>query len=215
MSRFLGYTLSLILLYSQIANAEYDAPGFSLAFCDQPTIRAQNNSSFPSLRVELAFGLSSMVVDPDLQQGIGGGLYLGFNLNRWLGIEASIFGSYNQYKGDLGSAGPGFSGFNITIGPSFLLTPPKYPLFFSIDLGAGAYYILPFIQESVWEVGFSAGLTLGFRFNQHFGVGIKPRYHIHNIKTLAGPELFDPKSFKQIGVVDRLEVPFYVAFYFL
>lgn len=214
--------LALSLLLAALpAQAEgLDEPGLA-GVLDEPGVTTLHAApaavveDVPSIRIELAFGLSSLLVDPDINQGIGGGIYLAYGLHSWIGVEATVFASHNTYKGGLGDVGSAFSGGNISLGPIFQLTRPGARFSATIDLGIGFYHIVPTVQEGIWTLGFSAGVTLGLRLTSWFGIGIKPRYHLHNVASVSGPELLDLKSLRKVGVVDRLEVPAYVAFYFL
>jgi hypothetical protein len=188
-----------------------DQPG---VFIKQPRLAPSPARTGPRFRVELGFGLSSLVVDPDAQQGIGGGLYVAYGLHSWIGVEASLTAGHNPFKGQLGDAGTSFSGLAVSVGPIFQLTPPSSRFSATIDLGIGAYWIVPIVQDDIWTLGVSMGTTLGFKLTSWFGIGIKIKYHLFNLATLSGPDLLDLKSFQKTGVVDRLEVPGYVAFYF-
>ena len=175
---------------------------------------ASSTTHHPAFRVALAFGLSSLVVDPDINQGIGGGLYVAYGLQTWIGVEATVFVSHNTYNGRLGEANAAFSGGNISLGPIFQLTRPGARFSMTLDLGVGFYHVAPTIQAGIWTLGVSGGLTLGIQLTRWLGIGIKPRYHLHNLATVSGPDLMDLKSLRGVGVIDRLEVPVYVALSF-
>ncbi len=212
---FLALALAIALMAAPTALAEspFEAPGL-----DEPGITiadvAEPAGDAPVFRVELAFGLSSLVVDPDINQGIGGGIYVAYGLHSWIGVEATVFASHNTYKGQLGDTSAAFSGGNISLGPIVQLTKPGASFNVTLDTALGFYHIAPTVQEGIWTLGVSIGATIGFRLTSWFGVGIKPRYHLHNLANVSGPELLDLKSLRTVGVVDRLEVPAYVAFYF-
>jgi hypothetical protein len=190
-----------------------DEPGGTVE--RQPSIRSvPAASNIPAFRLELGFGLSSLVVDPEMEQGIGGGLYLAYGLHRRVGVEVTGFFGRNKYGGTLGTYGASFLAGDIALGPIFQLTRPGSRFSVTADLGLGAYVVVPFLQESVWSLGLSGGVTLGLRLTRWFGVGLKVRYHLFNLARIAGPELKDMKALMKVGVIDRLEIPAYAAFYF-
>ena len=195
------------------ARSVTDEPGTTLVvpvdFRSLPTA-----SKVPAFRLEFGFGLSSLVVDPDMDQGMGGGLYLAYGLHRRVGVELTAFFGRNKYNGTLGSYGASFLAGDVTLGPVFQLTRPGSRFSVTADLGLGAYVVVPFLQDSEWSLGISGGLTLGLRVTRWFGIGVKGRYHLFNLARIAGPELRDMKALMKVGVIDRLEIPFYVAFYF-
>jgi hypothetical protein len=213
MMRILAMLSVLAVTLPAVAHAGADEPGAAAAL-EEPgnEIRTVPGpvEKAPAFRLELAFGWASLVKDPDLGQGMGGGLFLAWGLNHRLGVELSVFVSANPYQGALSTYGQFLAG-NITVGPIIQLTRPGSRFMATIDLGMGAYYIPLLLQESVWTFGISAGLTLGYRFARWFGIGIKARYHLFH---LAGGEFRDLKSFQKVGVVDRFEMPGYMAFYF-
>jgi hypothetical protein len=168
----------------------------------------------PSFRLELAFGWASLLVDPDVGQGMGGGLYFAMGLNHRLGLELSVFLSSNPYLGEIANISSytySFLAGNITLGPIVQLTRPGSRFMITLDFGLGAYVIPQILQDMVWTFGLSGGFTFGYRLAHWFGFGIKPRYHIFH---LGGPEFRDPIAFRKVGVVDRFEMPGYLAFYF-
>lgn len=167
-----------------------------------------------AFRLELGFGWSSLVVDPQVGQGMGGGLYLAWGLNHRFGVELTVFFSTNPYDGklaSLGSYGYAFMAGNITLGPIVQLTRPGSRFMVTFDLGLGAYVIPQVLQDMVWTFGISGGFTVGYRLARWFGFGIKLRYHLFH---LGGPDFRDPNAFQNVGVVDRFEMPGYLAFYF-
>jgi hypothetical protein len=204
----LGITASVARADAPGIDGGLDEPGITITDIPEPANDA------PAFRVELAFGLSSLVVDPDINQGIGGGIYVAYGLQSWIGVEATVFASHNTYKGQLGDASAAFSGGNISLGPIFQLTKPGARFSVTIDTALGFYHVVPTVQEGIWTLGISLGATIGVRLTSWFGIGIKPRYHLHNLANVSGPELLDLKSLRRVGVVDRLEVPAYAAFYF-
>jgi hypothetical protein len=187
-----------------------DEPGPSFD-TSRPTIA---DPRLPAFRLELAFGYSSLVVDPDLKDGIGGGIFIGYGLHRRIGVELSTYFAKNDYNDLLGNIGATFLAGNLSLGPIFQLTTPGHPFSLTAELGLGGYYIIPVFQQTVWTFGLSGGVTLAYRFTSWAGVGLKCRYHLFNLATISGPELKDLKSFMKVGVVDRLEIPGYLAFYF-
>jgi len=173
---------------------------------------AANLSRF---RIELGFGLSSLLVDPDVSEGMGGGLTLSYGLHRRLGVELSVFFGSNGYEGKLGSFDVAFLAGNISLGPTFQLTRPGSRWLATLDLALGSYLVIgrP-IQEDSWSFGVGFGMTLGLKLTRWFGIGIKPRYHLFNLAHLGGGELKDLKALTKVGVIDRFELPGYLAFYF-
>lgn len=170
------------------------------------------------LRFELGGGLSSLVVDPDVDAGYGGGFYLGYAYGRY-GGELSVFLARNGYSGVLGEVGSAvldaFIAGNITLGPTVRLTAAENPVDLTVDMGLGTYAIANAIQELVWTFGLSAGVSLGYRVTPWLGVGIKARYHLFNLARFGGgDDLIDRATFQRIGVIDRLEFPVYVGIYY-
>lgn len=170
----------------------------------------------PSLHIDVAFGLSSLLADPDVGEGYGGGLAVVYGLRHRVGAEVAVFVANNPYRGSLSEMG-GFSSFlagNISLGPNVQLTRPGARLSITLEALIGAYIIVPPVpvQDPVWTLGFAGGATLLYRFSSWFGVGLKVRYHLFNVSNISGPALIDRKAFDTIGVIDRFEVPAYVAF---
>jgi len=172
--------------------------------------------SGPPFRLGLEFGLSSLVVDPEVSEGIGGGLNLAWGVHRRLGVELSGFFSKNTYTDSLGSYGASFLAGNVCLGPTVQLTRPGSSFTISADAGLGAYvaYAMYSLREGTWSLGLYGGLSLGYKLTRWMGVGIKLRYHLFNLARMAGPDLKDIKALMTVGVIDRLELPGYVAFYF-
>jgi hypothetical protein len=205
--------------YGQIA----DEPGMQQLVEDEPALFtsgiakpsfSETTVSSPKWRIETAFGYSSLVVDPDVGEGMGGGLFFGYRFQRWLGAELSVFFSHNPYEGELSQIGTSFLAGNINLGPVLQLTPPGSRLSVSIDTSLGAYIVVPIVQQSTWTLGVSAGLSFAVHLTDWMGVGVKCRYHLFNLAHISGPEIRDIKSFMNLGVIDRLEIPAYLAFYF-
>jgi len=191
-----------------------DEPGLLTFLEENMRVTEGPSSSQPPFRLEMAFGYSSLLVDPDVGSGYGGGLYFAYGLNRRIGVELTTFFSRNFYEGQLGSFGTSFLAGNLTLGPIFQLTRPGSRLTITIDTGIGGYLIVPIFQESLWTLGISGGATLAFRLTRWFGIGLKWRYHLFNLARLSGPEFKDLKAFMKVGVIDRMEIPGYLAFYF-
>lgn len=169
----------------------------------------------PAFRLELAAGWSSLLIDPDVGEGYGGGFFAAWGIHRRLGVELSVFFSSNPFEGALGKVGYRFLAGNVTMGPIIQLTRPGSRFMVTVDLALGAYLIVPVLQDSRWTLGFSGGLTIGYRIARWFGLGLKWRYHLFNVARLAGPEdYYDVKSLQKVGVIDRMELPGYLAFYF-
>jgi len=209
----------VVLCMPTLAAGAVDEPGLA-GGVDEPGLFEQWTAPKPERRFNLALGmgLSSLVVDPDTEQGVGGGLYFGARAYRRLGVELTVFASHNGYAGQSGNLGAalldGFLAANITIGPTVELTPPGYWIRVSADGGMGAYVVISAIQEEVWTFGLAMGVTVEARLTDWFGVGVKPRYHLFNLGTLAGDPLRDRVSLQEVGVVDRLEVPLFLALHF-
>jgi hypothetical protein len=168
----------------------------------------------PAFRLELAFGYNSLLVDPDVGHGFTGGLYFAWGLHRRVGAELSVAFSKNPYEGLLATLGADFWSGNITAGPIVQLTRPGSRISVTIDTGMGVYLVAPILQESVWTFGLSMGLTASIHLTRWLGLGVKCRYHLFNLANLSDHDLRDPKALMKVGVVDRLEIPVYLAFYF-
>jgi hypothetical protein len=215
----LTFLLSALLPALSWAESQGDEPGVTTDG-EQPfpkvkqSLSAPSPEDLPAFRLELGFGYASLLVDPDVQEGLGGGMYLAYGLHKRFGVELTAFFSKNAFEDLLGSIGTSFLAGNITLGPIFQVTPPGSRVSVTLDLGMGTYLVVPIFQESVWTLGFSGGATFALHVTDWFGVGLKCRYHLFNLATISGPELFDLKAFMKIGVIDRLEIPGYLAFYF-
>jgi hypothetical protein len=188
-----------------------DEPRLSLK---EGVLSTAPGTSLPMFRLEVGFGYSSLLVDPDVGGGYGGGFFFAWGLHHRLGVELTVFFTSNSFTGQLGSYGASFMAGNITVGPILQLTRPGSRFSITADLGLGAYIVVPVLQENTWSLGISGGLTFGLRFTRWFGIGVKLRYHLFNLARISGPEYRDLKSFNTVGVVDRLEIPGYLAFYF-
>lgn len=171
-------------------------------------------SDSPRFRLELGAGPTSLLVDPDLGSGYGAGAYLTYGLHNRLGYMLSAFFSKNDYKGKLGQAGHAFLAGNITLGPTVQLTPPGSRVIVSLDFGLGGYLIVPVVQDNVWSLGVLGGTTLAWRLAKHFGLEIRCHYHLFNVFNISGPLFKDLVALKNVGVVDRLEIPLLLAYYF-
>lgn len=186
--------------------AEPDEPGLRLA--------ALSPASSKAFRLELGFGYSSLLVDPDVGEGYGAGLYFSYAFWKRLGAEVSFFFSNNPYDETLGEIGTAFLAGTIALGPTVRLTPEGSRFQLNADLALGAYVIVPYFVEDTWTLGVSGGLTLSVRIASWFGISLKWRYHLFNLATLAGPDLRDLKALMKVGVIDRMEIPLCLAFYF-
>jgi hypothetical protein len=199
-----------------------DEPGAESRLLDEPspTIHQATSlspatiSRLPMFRLELAFGYNTLLVDPDVGQGYGGGIYFAWGLHRRWGVEASVFFGRNPFQGQLGSYGNAFLTGNVTAGPILQLTRPGGRFSVTLETGLGTYLIVPVLEANTWSLGFYGGVTAAVRLTRWLGIGIKMRYHLFNVATISGPGYRDLKSFTSVGVVDRLEIPVYVAFYF-
>jgi len=213
--------LVLLLLGPAIARADtgaQDEPGVHHK-ADEPALvlveaPAPGRSRFHEhVRLELGFGYSSLLEDPEVGEGYGGGLYLTWEFYRRLGVEVSAFVANNPYVGDLGDIGATFLAGNITLGPTLRLTPAGSRLSVNADLGVGTYVIVQMLQDKSWSLGLSGGLSVALRLASWFGVTLKLRYHLFNLTTIAGPELRDLKALQKMGVVDRFEIPLCLSFF--
>lgn len=212
-------TLFAALLVAMAAEAA-DEPGMA-GVLDEPGITlVQTPSAEPSVDaprfwVRLGAGISSLVVDPDVNTGVAGTLALGVRLYGRLSLEAQIAAAYNTFGGDLGEAGSfAFGGGSVSLVPQFEITPPGAMFAVLVDGGLGFYYTAEMLQDSSWSLGFSAGVGLEWRIFGWLALGVRARYHLFNVARISGPELIDVKSVQKIGLVDRLEVPGYVALTF-
>jgi hypothetical protein len=161
----------------------------------------------------LAFGYSSLLADPDVDHGYGGGLDFTFGFHPRLGVHVSVYFTTNPYTEQLGAIGSSFLAGNITLGPVVRLLPPQWRTQLNLMGGLGAYivYVAPGLWQEDWNFGINFGAALSVKIVSWLGVGVRLRYHIFN---LAGGQMKDVKSFTEVGVLDRLELPVFVAFYF-
>ena len=208
---------ALVLLTA--APAWADEPGVGLEGVDEPhTITGDVTPApvprTPRARLELGFGYASLLEDPDVAEGHGGGLFFSYEMWGRLGAELTVFLSRNLYEDQLGTIGTSFLAGNITLGPTIRLTPAGRRVLVTADLALGTYLIVPIVQENIWTLGISGGLTLAYRFASWFGVSIKLRYHLFNLANFAGPELRDLKALMKVGVIDRMEIPLCMTFFF-
>lgn len=217
---------ALAMLFAALAAgsgraAAADEPGMAALEADEPGIAASVASSAapargPILRIDAAFGLSSLLADPDVGEGYGGGLSVVYGMRHRMGAELSVFVANNPYQGPIAELGgfPSFLAGNISVGPNVQLTRPGARLSITLEALIGAYVIVPpvLVQDPAWTLGFAGGATLLYRFTRWLGVGLKVRYHLFNVANIAGPALIDRKAFDALGVIDRFEVPAYVAF---
>ena len=167
-------------------------------------------------RTELAFGWASLLEDPDMEQGYGGGLSFTLGFHRRAGIELGVFFAANPYSEELGDIGTTFLAGVINMGPVFHLLDPDGRINLTLDAGIGWYVIIPppILQDESWTFGLYGGATLGIRIFSWLAVGFKVRYHIFNLVTVAGEDLRDIKALNEMGAVDRFELPFFVAFHY-
>ena len=167
-------------------------------------------------RTELAFGWASLLDDPDVEQGYGGGLGFTLGFHRRAGFELAIFFASNPYSEELGDIGTAFLAGAITMGPVFHLLDPDGRFLLTLDAGIGWYIIVPppILQDEAWTFGIYGGATFGVKVFSWLGVGFKLRYHMFNLSTVSGDDLRDIKALNEMGVVDRFELPFFVAFYY-
>ncbi len=166
----------------------------------------------PWFEGQLAFGFASLMEDPDLDPGYGGGVFLTLGFHRRVGLEAAIFFSRFAYAEELGAIGSTFIAGNVTSGGVVRLLQPEGRLQLNLEAGLGGYlvYVAPGLWDGQWTLGAYGGASFAVRLTSWIGLGIKLRYHLFN---LAGGEMRDIKSFREVGVLDRLEMPVFVAFY--
>jgi hypothetical protein len=194
-----------------------EEPGLTDPRAPVASISASPQKSRPDnrFRLEAGFGWSSLVVDPDVGEGFGVGLYMSWEFFWRLGVEASVYFAKNPYDEDaLGNIGRDFLSGNISLGPSMRLTPANSRYILTADLLLGTYIIVPVLQENIWTMGLSGGFSFSVRLFSWFGISVKFRYHLFNLATLSGPELLDLKSLNDVGAIDRFEIPVCLAFYF-
>ncbi|MFH1132020.1 MAG: hypothetical protein V1754_11835 [Pseudomonadota bacterium] len=209
----------VFLLDAGLAHA-IDEPGIDDSFFDEPGMvisKSETGSATepePDLyrvRLELGFGYASLLADPLVGEGFGGALHLGVRIHSRVEIEAAVFAGANSYEGLISAAAPYFLAANVSLGTSVHLLPLSSRFFLTLDVGSGAYMVFSPLDGVVWNWVIHGGLSLGFRFTSWMGVGVKCRYHLFN---LAGPGFRDLNSLTLVGVIDRLEMPAYLAFYF-
>ncbi|MBW2731506.1 MAG: hypothetical protein JRH20_03880 [Deltaproteobacteria bacterium] len=193
-----------------------DEPGITLQRAPSATPDTDApDTDAPAFWVRLGAGMSSLVVDPDINTGVAATLALGMRIYRRFSVEAQLAAAYNPFGGDLGEAGHvAFGGGSLSLAPQIELTRPGAAFAVILDTGIGFYYTAPMLQEGSWSLGFSAGMGLEWRIFHWLALGVRARYHLFNITRISGPELIDVKSVQQIGIVDRLEIPGYVALTF-
>ena len=240
--KFFGAALLVATLLAANDSRAQDEPGMEAPF-DEPGPRARANTrpaprgassaaqntepvpdtaiqaapegmAGPTISVGIAGGLSSLVVDPDVENGVAGGLFVDAWFWRHIGVEAAVFAAYNPYVGQLGDIGSSFSGGSISLGPMVRWLSASASWELSAGFAPGFFYVAPAIQQSSWNFGFTFTAGLCYRPTQWLGFGVKLRYSLFNLAQIEGPELVDLKSFHNIGIVDRLEFPAYVAFSF-
>ena len=166
-------------------------------------------------RLELAFGYFSLLADPDVAEGFGGGLYFAMGLHPRVGVELSFLIGQNAFEGDLGTINNSeFLAGNLTLGPVIRLTPLSWPASITADLGIGFYGIKDLLrQKAVFTLGISGGFTLAYHAFRWLALGVKVRYNLFNLATISGEDLIDVKSLGTVGVLDRFDLPAYVAFF--
>ncbi len=167
-------------------------------------------------RLELAFGYVSLLADPDLAEGFGGGLYFALGPHPRFGAELSFFVGQNDFIGEFGTIqASAFLAGNLSLGPVVRLTPVRWPVSATAELGLGFYAIKDQLrQDVVLTLGISGGFTVAYHALPWLGIGFKIRYHLFNLANVAGDPLIDVSSLGEVGVIDRFDLPVYVAFYF-
>lgn len=211
--------LPLIALSSAPALAEthLDEPGVPSG-PDEPGLvvsRAVESGLERPFQLELGFGWASLMEDPDVGEGFGGGLFFSYEIRNRVGASLSFFFSKNPYEDTLGEIGTSFLAGSLSLGPSVRLTPAHSRIRLTAEIGLGAYFVIPVIVDDTWTLGLHGGLSLSVPITSWFGVSVKLRYHLFNLATLSGPPMRDVvKSITELGVVDRFEIPVCLAFFF-
>jgi hypothetical protein len=201
---------------AQAQGAPADEPG-TQTIPDEPGVSWMVSESVgrePRFRIELGAGYASLLEDPDVAEGYGGGLYLSFEFVRRVGAELTAFFSRNPYEDRLGEFGTSFLAGNITLGPTVRLTPDGARVLVTLDAALGSYLIVPVLQDNIWTLGISGGVTVALRITSWLGLSLKARYHLFNLANISGPEFRDLKALMEVGVVDRFEIPVCVSFFF-
>ncbi|MCB9556204.1 MAG: hypothetical protein H6707_08895 [Deltaproteobacteria bacterium] len=215
--------ISLLLLVVLPAGTGWAAPGSdapgdseSESSADAPGLARRFAPAKASHFVaEIAFGLSSLLDDPDVKQGIAGDLRIAwFPGAASFGLEASAAVAKNDYSGSLGQAGTTFIAGNISFGPTMRWIGAGGGYQLSTSFTLGGYLVVPPVQEWSWSLGVAFGGACAVRVVSWLWVGVRLRYHLFNLTSLSGPALLDIKGFQKVGVIDRLEIPFYVSLQF-
>lgn len=192
-------------------------PPENKAAYDEPRLETLAHGPFTFwYRIEAAFGYASLLVDPDMTEGYGGGLSFTFGFHRWLGVELALAVTNNEFEDQFGTIeGSNFMIVDFTLGPVVRFTPLHWRFVATTELAIGPYMIKDAIRQAmVWTLGVSGGLTVAYRVTDWVAVGVKLRYNLFNLATMAGEELIDVKALREVGVLDRLDLPAYVAVYF-
>lgn len=170
----------------------------------------------PWYRLEIGFGWASLLDDPDISQGFGGGLSFAVGFHRNVGIQLSFFFANNEFEEEIGTIqGSEFMAGNLNLGPVLRFRPWGERISLGLELGLGPYAIKDQLRQTVvWTLGIHGGGSLTVHLWRWLAAGIKLRYHLFNLATIAGDPLFDIKAFREVGVVDRFEMPVFLAAYF-
>jgi hypothetical protein len=168
----------------------------------------------PAFRIDLGFGWASLLVDPDVGQGFGGGIFAAWGLDRRVGIEIFTFFAKNDYTNTLSLLGTSFVSGGVGAGPLIQLTRPGGRFVVTLDFGMGAYAVFPIVFAATWSLGISMGATVAVHITRNFALALRLRYHLFNLVRVSGPELVDLKAFLPVGVIDRLDLPLSVELCF-
>jgi hypothetical protein len=212
----LGVAVLLTLGVAHAETSALDEPG-AQAVPDEPGVSwmvVESVGKAPRFRIEVGAGYASLLEDPDVAEGYGGGLYLSFEFVRRVGAELSVFFSRNPYDDELGEFGTSFLAGNITLGPTVRLTRPGSRVLVTLDAAVGTYVIVPVLQDNIWTLGISGGMTVALKITSWLGLSLKPRYHLFNLAKISGPEFRDLKALMEVGVIDRFEIPLCLSFTF-
>jgi hypothetical protein len=177
-----------------------DDPGLARRLLEEPPSPAE---TLPLFRVALAFGYSSPLYDPDLNEGVGGGLVLA--LGRRLAAELRMSGAYQRYVDPFDNLGLQFYSGDITLGAGYAALAHG-DLRLDLFTGVGPAWMTG-VYGVTWSLGTLFGGAIEWRIADWVGLRLETSYHLFNLVDLGGAEFFDRRSLRKIGPVDRLDVP--------
>jgi len=163
---------------------------------------------WPLFRFGMAFGYASPLVDPDVNEGYGGGLDVA--LGRRLTLELRSSAAYNRYVDPLDNMGVQFISGDITLGPgyAFFVRPRLRMAFFG---GVGPAWMSTWLGIT-WSIGVMGGMGLEWEVNRWFGLRVEARYHLFHLTEIGGEKFYDRRALRTIGPVDRLDIPVGLVF---